>query len=117
KALTGIVFVQTAAGHLSERQEPAVPLAVGAVIAGIACILGHNFPIWLKFKGGKGMATSAGVLIAMMPAAVIVCLLVWGAIFYTTGYVSLASIFAATSLPVVVILLISFTHWLTPEGT
>lgn len=72
----------------------------GEIVAGVACILGHNFPVWLRFKGGKGIATSAGVLGALMPVALLVAVVVWAAVFFTSRYVSLASIAAAATLPV-----------------
>ena len=78
----------------------AVPVSIGAISAAIACIIGHNFPVWLGFKGGKGMATSAGVLIGMMPLTAMGCMAVWAVIFFTTRYVSLASIAASIALPV-----------------
>jgi glycerol-3-phosphate acyltransferase PlsY len=83
-----------------------LPEAIGAISAAIACILGHNFPFWLGFKGGKGMATSAGVLIGMMPETAIGCMMVWAAVFFATRYVSLASIAAAVALPVITVLLL-----------
>lgn len=69
-----------------------LPEATGAISAAIACIIGHNFPVWLKFKGGKGMATSAGVLIGMLPYTAVTCMLLWLITFLITRYVSLASI-------------------------
>ena len=78
---------------------------LGGVIAAITCILGHNYTIWLGFKGGKGIATSGGVILALFPIAVVCCLaLVWIAVFYAGRYVSLASIAAAVGLPVGLIL-------------
>ena len=65
------------------------------LLCGVAAILGHNFPIYLKFKGGKGVATSAGVLLGVAPAAVGIGLLGWLVLFLTTRYVSVASIGAA----------------------
>jgi glycerol-3-phosphate acyltransferase PlsY len=80
---------------------------VGGVIAAIACILGHNYTFWLGFKGGKGIATSGGVVLALFPFPVICCLaVVWIAVFYAAKYVSLASITAAIALPVAVFLLV-----------
>jgi glycerol-3-phosphate acyltransferase PlsY len=76
-----------------------LPEAIGAISAAITCIIGHNFPVWLGFKGGKGMATSAGVLIGMMPLTAAGCMAVWAVVFFTTRYVSLASIAAAVALP------------------
>jgi glycerol-3-phosphate acyltransferase PlsY len=83
-----------------------LPEAIGAISAAIACIIGHNFPVWLGFKGGKGMATSAGVLIGMMPETAAGCMLVWAAVFFATRYVSLASIAAAVALPVITMILL-----------
>lgn len=72
------------------------------IIAAVAAIAGHNYTPWLGFKGGKGIATSAGVLIALMPWAVLAIALVWLAVFFATRYVSLASISAAAALPAAV---------------
>lgn len=65
------------------------------ILFGTAAILGHNFPVSLKFKGGKGVATSAGVLLGVAPLAVVIGLLTWVIVFKTSGYVSLGSIVAA----------------------
>lgn len=74
-----------------------------ALAYGAAAILGHVFSVYVGFKGGKGVATSAGVFLALAPLAVLVGLVVWGAIVYATGYVSLASIAAAVILPPLVV--------------
>ena len=68
------------------------------LLFGAAAILGHNFPVFLKFKGGKGVATSAGVLIGAAPLAVVIGLLIWGIVFCISGYVSLGSIIAALAV-------------------
>lgn len=68
------------------------------ILFGTAAILGHNFPIFLKFKGGKGVATSAGVLLGVAPLAVVIGLLTWVIVFKTSGYVSLGSIIAALAV-------------------
>ncbi len=70
------------------------------VVAALAAILGHNFTPWLGFKGGKGVATSAGVLAALLPAAFGVVIVVWVAFFAVWRIVSLASLAAAVALPV-----------------
>ncbi|MCX6916334.1 MAG: glycerol-3-phosphate 1-O-acyltransferase PlsY [Verrucomicrobia bacterium] len=67
--------------------------------AGIAAILGHNYTCWLHFKGGKGIATSAGVLVALVPKPLLVVLAIWIIVFALSRYVSLASVLAAFSLP------------------
>jgi acyl phosphate:glycerol-3-phosphate acyltransferase len=81
------------------------PVATLALAYGAAAIVGHVFSIYVRFKGGKGVATSAGVLLALSPAAVGISLLVWGALVYGSGYVSLASIVSAALLPLLILLL------------
>jgi acyl phosphate:glycerol-3-phosphate acyltransferase len=83
---------------------------LGGVIAAIACILGHNYTLWLGFKGGKGIATSGGVILALFPIAVICCIaIVWVIVFYSSKFVSLASIAAAIALPFSVFLFVPKT--------
>lgn len=69
------------------------------VITALCAVLGHNYSPWVNFKGGKGIATSGGVLLALMPFAVIILVTIWGLLFITTRYVSVASVGAAVSLP------------------
>jgi glycerol-3-phosphate acyltransferase PlsY len=69
------------------------------LIAGLSVILGHNYTCWLKFKGGKGIATSAGVLAALVPVTFLAGLLTWIIVCLATRYVSLASMAAAVALP------------------
>ncbi len=76
-----------------------------AVTAAAACVLGHSFPVWLGFQGGKGVATSAGALIGIVPLAALTIAIVWIVVFQTTRYVSLASIIAALTLPLAVAIL------------
>ena len=70
------------------------------LLAGLAAVVGHNYTCWLKFKGGKGIATSAGVLLAWMPPVLLTILAVWIVVFYASKYVSLASVAAAVALPI-----------------
>jgi glycerol-3-phosphate acyltransferase PlsY len=72
------------------------------VIAGIVAVLGHNFTCWLNFKGGKGIATTAGVYFAVAPLAVSIALGLWILALVATRYVSIASIIAAIALPTAV---------------
>lgn len=69
------------------------------ITAGICAILGHNYTCWLHFKGGKGIATSAGVLIALVPLALVIILSIFIILFVTTRYVSVGSLAASFSLP------------------
>ena len=80
---------------------PMLTAQIFQVITGLCAVLGHNYSPWVGFKGGKGIATSAGVLIALMPAAIVILLVVWLLVFLVSRYVSLASIIAAAFLPVV----------------
>lgn len=85
--------------------------ANAGIAAAVACILGHSFPVWLRFKGGKGVATSLGVIIGMMPLASVIVFAFWGLVFKISRYVSLASLLAALSLPVVVVVFL-VTGWM-----
>ena len=72
------------------------------IVAGVAmlAILGHNFPVWLKFRGGKGVATSAGALLAFLPWPLLGGVVVWLLLFLVTRYVAVASIGAAFFIPI-----------------
>ncbi len=95
---------------------PAVGLGADAatgeicqIIAGVCAILGHNYTCWLQFKGGKGIATSAGVLLALVPWALLIILTIWVLVIAVTRYVSLGSVLASAALP--------FASWVTNEST
>ena len=70
------------------------------ILAAIAAILGHNYTFWLGFKGGKGIATSAGAILLLMPLPLAFALVAWLLAFAITRYVSVASIAAGVSLPI-----------------
>lgn len=74
------------------------PLA--AVLAGIFAIAGHSCSLFLKFQGGKGVATGLGVIVMMMPLPALLVFLLWLGIVKISGYVSLGSIVAAAFVPV-----------------
>ena len=80
------------------------------VITGVCVVLGNAFPIWLGFRGGKGVATSAGMLFGLVPIAVLIAVVFWVILFYATRYVSLASVIAAAALPVTVFVLDRLTN-------
>jgi acyl phosphate:glycerol-3-phosphate acyltransferase len=76
-----------------------------ALVCGLTAVVGHVFSVFVGFKGGKGVATAAGVMLGLTPVALLVALAVWIALVFLTGYVSLGSIVAAAVFPVAVRLL------------
>ena len=76
----------------------AAPAWLG-LACGVAAVAGHNWPVWLKFKGGKGVSTSAGMLLGIAPAAVGIGFAVFAATVLITRFVSLGSILAAIAVP------------------
>jgi glycerol-3-phosphate acyltransferase PlsY len=70
------------------------------IVTMLGLIIGHNFPIFFNFKGGKGISVAMGGCMALMPGTVMVGMLMWYVIFHATGFVSLASLFFAISLPI-----------------
>src|SRR5258705_9810943 len=111
-AFKGWLAVVLASRILADWFQPAADAQARewfALIAGLSAILGHNFTCWLHFKGGKGIATSAGVLLALVPWAFAIILGIWIIVVALTRYVSLASICAAAALP--------FAAWLTKQSS
>lgn len=76
------------------------------IVGGVSCVIGHAFPVWLQFRGGKGVATSAGVLFRLMPLVTLIGAVIWVVTFGLTRYVSVASITATIALPVVIFIMI-----------
>jgi glycerol-3-phosphate acyltransferase PlsY len=111
KGLSAVLLSQLVAKNAGSN-ENSVELA--ATLAGICAVLGHTFPLWLKFRGGKGVATSIGALFALMPAAAAIMCIVWIGTFEITRYVSLASVIAAVTLPVSVAIMFFLKHLNTP---
>jgi glycerol-3-phosphate acyltransferase PlsY len=80
------------------------PSDLFALVCGLTAVLGHAFSVFVGFKGGKGVATAAGVMLGLAPVALAVATAVWIALVFTTGYVSLGSIAAAAVFPIAVLL-------------
>ena len=104
-AIKGFVAVRLAVSLVTRDVDAAQYLEFFAILAAASCVFGHSFPIWLKFKGGKGVATSVGSISGVMPLAAITIFLVWLSVFLITRYVSLASIIGALALPIAVAVL------------
>ena len=94
----GAVPVLYFAPHISDSQ-------LFALVCGVAAILGHVFSIFVRFNGGKGVATAAGVMLGLTPLALGVAAAIWVVLVLLTGYVSLGSIMAAAVFPLAVYLL------------
>ncbi len=105
KGLSAILLAPLLAPALAQSHQPDVT----QIVAGIFVVVGNAFPFWLRFRGGKGVATSAGLLFGLIPAAAVIVTLVWVIAFYTIRYVSLASVLGALALPLTVILIARLT--------
>ena len=89
---------------------PVDPVVFG-ILCGIAAIFGHVRPIFLKFgKGGKGVATAAGVFLALAPLQTLLALLVFATVLFASGYVSLGSLTSAVALPILLAATVAFTR-------
>ncbi len=92
--------------YLASRQLALAPEQPLIIFCGAAAILGHTFPVYLRFKGGKAAATSVGVFLVLAPKAIVGALLVWCILVIVTRYVSLATISASVALCI----LFLYTH-------
>jgi glycerol-3-phosphate acyltransferase PlsY len=81
------------------------------IIAGLSAVLGHIWTIFAGFKGGKGVGTAAGMLFSLYPVAGIICLVIFAIVLLGGRYVSLASMTAAISLPIVILILNKFFNY------
>jgi glycerol-3-phosphate acyltransferase PlsY len=109
-----VAFLDAWAVKLSAAD--AVKAQIVHIVTALFAVLGHNYSPWVGFKGGKGIATSAGVLLALMPFAVLLLIVIWLLLFSVTRYVSVASIGAAAALPLVT-LYGSWSHGRIQDGT
>jgi acyl phosphate:glycerol-3-phosphate acyltransferase len=89
---------------MAKRAQPVlIPSELFGVVGAVACVLGHSFPVWLDFRGGKGVAASAGALFGLMPRVALIAVAVWLIVFYLTRYVSVASMTAALAVPITIL--------------
>ena len=91
---------------IEKRVQPVlVPTELLGIVAAISCVIGHSFPVWLSFKGGKGVATSMGALFGLVPFVALIGVAVWVITFEMTRYVSVASMTAAVAVPISILIL------------
>ncbi len=98
KAALAVFFCDALKGAIGVylfNPDPALML-----LGGLLAMIGHNWSIFLGFKGGRGVATGLGVLIVLTPLISVICLAVWGIIVYFTKFVSLGSVIAAALVPI-----------------
>jgi acyl phosphate:glycerol-3-phosphate acyltransferase len=115
--LTLIFDVAKGAGAVLLAEKLLNGSAVWMTAAAVAALLGHCFPVWLKFKGGKGVATAAGVFLVLSPLACLAAAILFVLVVVFWRYVSLGSISAAAALPLLLYLLWSPGHAPPPAVT
>lgn len=100
-ALKGFAAVSLA--HLSHFEAGSTPFVNIQLLLGICAVLGHIFPIYAHFKGGKGVATMLGIIIAIHPLAALICFAVFAVVLSISKYVSLGSMIAGVTFPILII--------------
>jgi glycerol-3-phosphate acyltransferase PlsY len=103
--LKGLIAVSLSILIEKRAQPLSVPTELIGIIAAISCVIGHSFPVWLSFKGGKGVATSMGGLFGLMPFVALIGVAVWVIMFQITRYVSVASMTATLAVPISILIL------------
>ncbi len=115
--LKGLLPVLAVKYIFANQKDMSVSVDAAMITAAVAVVCGHIWTIFLKFKGGKGMATGGGVLVAIAPYSFLCCGLAWVLFFYATRYVSVASIIAAAVLPISSYLFSKFDLWKLESST
>lgn len=90
------------------------PNQILVLTVGVAAVIGHVFPVWLKFRGGKAVATSLGVVCALAPLSALIVIISWALLFAITRYVSVASLGAAILLPIATAIIQARAHQIDP---
>ncbi len=100
--LKGFISAFIIANIVSRNMSSLDHITYVKLLYGFMAIAGHNWPVFLKFKGGKGVATTVGAILGIIPGLVLIGLIIWLIVFLTSRYVSLASILTAIALAVYV---------------
>jgi len=111
KFALGVVLIDVLKGFVAVKYLPLfnfggifTPYNLGIDMLGIVCgtgiVIGHVYPIYHGFKGGKGAGTMVGVLLALFPQGLLMCVIVWGLALVLSGYVGLSTILAGITLPI-----------------
>lgn len=109
-ALTLVFDIAKGAGAVLLAEKLSNGSAKWMMIAGLAALMGHCFPVWLKFKGGKGVATAAGVFLVLSPPACLAAVILFLLVVIFWRYVSLGSVSAAAAMPLLIYLLWAGRH-------
>jgi glycerol-3-phosphate acyltransferase PlsY len=100
KGVAAVLLGKWLAGYLPQEITAVDAVTLGGIVGGLCAILGHNFPVFFRFKGGKGALTAAAVVTAVYYPLILVCAALFFPLVFFTRYISLGSIIAAASLPV-----------------
>jgi glycerol-3-phosphate acyltransferase PlsY len=102
--MAGLLFLLLPAQYLGTDSEHELHRTNFQICLGMAAVVGHIFPIWANFKGGKGVATVFGMVIAIQPMVAVFCVAIFIVVLYVTRFVSLSSMLAGIAFPVFILL-------------
>ena len=103
--LKGFGAVTISMSLVTDTRPEWISAEIIGIFAAVASVIGHSYPLWLKFRGGKGVATFVGALFGLVPLAAVIAVIIWISIFWFTRYVSVASVVTAIALPFVILIM------------
>ena len=112
KGTVAVVLSYLLAGSL----DAGPPISQQLAIAGLFAVIGHVFPVWLKFRGGKGVATGLGSFVLLAPKAMLIAVVIFIAVVLLSRYVSLGSIIAVAAFPILALMIRQFSVPLSTVG-
>jgi len=104
------VFATLVISKLNLTGVPLLASTLLQITAGVSAVCGHIWTVFAGFRGGKGVSTAAGMIIALYPIAFLICIAIFTIVLFTTRYVSVSSMIAAVSLPIVFVVLQQIGH-------